>query len=745
MDPIIGDRVSSPLIKKPSFKTQMAAMLWYRFLLTLRDKKFFILGLIMPMVSIILSIVFNSILTFKPAPETLTIMTPLAAGSNISLIPVNGAESLISNLTLPFHTSIYLDENELNNDVLNGTIENLQGGFGFQDNNGSFDTSLFITNVYFNTTDLLPSLFHSFFQALYKDLTNETFTIQETYHTLSSGVTVNVFAMVTPIIVQYGYVFVIPYFAILIVIDREKALIGWVVLCIAKIDGFYNNAASIFHFLAYGVSAIPFGFLLQFIFTKEETANKWLYPMVSLITATPSVIISVGFPNSTPLAVEMILCVLPTFSLYNGFSYLVKGNNNIGWVIMIELLSGIFFFIALLVIEKLLKPSVSLIEDIEQRRELSGDEDVINERYRIQEISQSPKQSAYNIIVNGVFKQFKENIPVLSSTKEQKIKIKHAVDGIWFGVERGECFGLLGQNGAGKTTLLNIMTGVLTADEGVGYLKGFSIKDEKELAFASVGSCPQFDILFDSLTVAEHLKFYSWIKGIPLSDIPNQIDYFINKFAISEHKNKNSKDLSGGTKRKLSVACSLIGGPSVVFMDEPSTGLDPASRRDLWGLINDMKTGKSFILTTHSMEEAEFLCNRIGIMVSGRLRCIGTPLHLKHKYGSGYHLDIVPVDMSRTNDIVDFVRSQFPDARLVERMGGIISFELPVEKLSFGRIFQEFERKKEQVGIYDFSISQTSLEKVFLKFAIEQANEDEKENIKVLPPKKSLFNFFKNF
>jgi len=201
----------------------------------------------------------------------------------------------------------------------------------------------------------------------------------------------------------------------------------------------------------------------------------------------------------------------------------------------------------------------------------------------------------------------------------------------------------LGINGAGKTTTLSILSGEFPPTSGTGFIGGYDIRGDQSLIRRKIGYCPQFDALLELLTVEEHLYLYARIKGMGERSIPRVVRGIMSDMDLLDFANKAAGSLSGGNKRKLSVAIAMIGGPSIVFLDEPSTGMDPVARRFMWDVIANMSTkeGKcSVILTTHSMEEAEALCSRIGIMVAGRLRCLGSGQHLKARHGSGYEVDI---------------------------------------------------------------------------------------------------------
>ena len=190
-----------------------------------------------------------------------------------------------------------------------------------------------------------------------------------------------------------------------------------------------------------------------------------------------------------------------------------------------------------------------------------------------------------------------------------------AVKGISFGVEKGQIFGLLGPNGAGKSTTFNMITQLISRSGGEIELNGRSIDSENKFSiYKDCGVCPQFDSLWDLLTVREHLVIFGKIKGLTGRNLQENVDYFLNILHIKQHQNKRSSQLSGGNKRRLCVALASIGAPSMQFMDEPSTGLDPLARVYLWDTIKQTMAlrNSSIILTTHSMPEAESLCSKIG-------------------------------------------------------------------------------------------------------------------------------------
>merc|ERR1711916_266170 len=208
-------------------------------------------------------------------------------------------------------------------------------------------------------------------------------------------------------------------------------------------------------------------------------------------------------------------------------------------------------------------------------------------------------------------------------------------------VEKGTCMGLLGHNGAGKTTSLNMLIGLLAPTYGDITVNGISVRENLEAVRRQLGVCPQHDILWGELTPWQHLRLFARLRGLPKEYILGEIINRLKAVNLYDVRDRPVKTFSGGMKRRLTVAISLIGSPPVVLLDEPTTGLDPKSRTNVWELIQSMKGHCVIILTTHSMAEADALSDRIAIMADGKLRCVGNSLELKAKYGAGYNLTMV--------------------------------------------------------------------------------------------------------
>ena len=208
----------------------------------------------------------------------------------------------------------------------------------------------------------------------------------------------------------------------------------------------------------------------------------------------------------------------------------------------------------------------------------------------------------------------------------------HAVDDISFTVKRGEIFGFLGANGAGKTTAMHMLTGLNQPTSGTGTVAGFDIRTQHELIKRHIGYMSQRFSLYEDLTVAENIRLFAGIYGMRDDEIARKTDEVLERLQFSEHKNDLVASLPLGWKQKLAFTVSIFHEPSVVFLDEPTGGVDPATRRQFWELIYDAaQRGITVFVTTHYMDEAEY-CDRISIMVDGKIKAMGTPDQLKREF-----------------------------------------------------------------------------------------------------------------
>ncbi|KAF0687881.1 hypothetical protein As57867_020372, partial [Aphanomyces stellatus] len=269
---------------------------------------------------------------------------------------------------------------------------------------------------------------------------------------------------------------------------------------------------------------------------------------------------------------------------------------------------------------------------------------------------------------------------------------------------------LLGHNGAGKTTLISMLTGMIPASSGDATVNGLSLNGDLNEIRRSLGMCPQHDVLYTELTVQEHLMFYGKIKGYTGKALELEVEQKIVEVGLTEKRHVYSNELSGGMKRKLSLAIALLGDSKIVFLDEPTSGMDPYSRRSSWEIIMNNRYNRIVVLTTHFMDEADILGDRIAIMAEGELRCCGSSLFLKNRYGAGYNFSLVKTDHCNTPALIDFVQTHIgDDVKVLSNVGTEISFQLPLDcSHLFGKMFAELDLQLDMLGVLSYETDPTT-------------------------------------
>ncbi|KAJ3176137.1 hypothetical protein HDU87_005514 [Geranomyces variabilis] len=315
---------------------------------------------------------------------------------------------------------------------------------------------------------------------------------------------------------------------------------------------------------------------------------------------------------------------------------------------------------------------------------------------------------------------------------------KIAVKDLTLGVGLGECMVLLGPNGAGKTSTFSILAGDQDPSSGDCVVDGYSVIENLDGVQRSIGVTPQFDALVPNLTVREHLDMYARIKGVPSRQVPDAVRGLIEALDLVPHAHKRVQDLSGGNQRKVSLAIAVAGSPRALLLDEPTTSMDPVSKRFMWKVISRLSRQHAVLMTTHSMEEAEALASKVGIMTAGRLRCLGTTQHLRERFGHGYLINVRVKDWSGNADsalstvaagqqlaphvalenVLGFLQQTYTGAYVTEQHGHHARVLVPRESVTaLSQIFAQLEHRRDEFSIQEYTVSHVSLEEVFLAFA----------------------------
>ena len=516
---------------------------------------------------------------------------------------------------------------------------------------------------------------------------------------------------------------------------------------IAQIAFFNKNnyGIQILFYIAACHANIGWGFLLATFFKRSKTASIFMRAYLVLTSLFASNVLPDLIYASAPY--EPVLELIPSFGIFrvlqemgdygfravytggSGLTFKDLSNPDVGTGRVIGVFVAEFFFFMALAwyLERVIddstgvrrpwnflwakKSSIAQRTKPVQAAELAGGEDVMAEKARVEGFGPGDV-SRHNIIVNDLFKVF----PGPRRQDPEKVAVKS----LTMGVRDGEVLGLLGPNGAGKTTSIGMLTGFLEPTAGRAMVCGLDILTEMDNIYALMGVCPQHDLVWRDLSGRECLDFYAALKNIPPGE-PRKlaVDDALRSVNLLDVGDKACGSYSGGMRRRLSVAISMIGAPRVVYMDEPSTGLDPASRRSLWEVVKASKAGKSIILTTHSMQEAEILCDRIGIFIAGELYCIDTPRMISSRYG-GYV--VFTVTTSDAKDQIQMARelgeSMNPGTELTYHVAGTQRFKIPLTHLSLKSVFDKVDAAMNRgLKVLDWAVQHASLEDVFIDVA----------------------------
>uniref|UniRef100_A0A8C3AW17 ATP binding cassette subfamily A member 12 n=1 Tax=Cyclopterus lumpus TaxID=8103 RepID=A0A8C3AW17_CYCLU len=495
----------------------------------------------------------------------------------------------------------------------------------------------------------------------------------------------------------------------------------------------------------FGWSTFPWMYLLSGVFKDAEMAFITyvcinLFISVNTIMSTSILYFLGQISMHNPEFIQKIFknlsnafLIFPQFNFGNGLMELARKNMEVqllsgygidayqnpfstdalGWMFISSFIQGLVFFTLRLLLNRFLIRKVRNL--IWGRKTMplvtceGEDEDVAAERLRVS----SGAASTDILQVNQLTKVYR--------TLKKKV---HAVKGLSVGIPVGECFGLLGENGAGKTTTFKMLTGDISPTDGTAQTRDWDgrLVDIMECRNKgiNIGYCPQVDALDRLLTGKEHLDFYARIRGISKREIDGVVNYLLKRLELSYHRNIITDSYSCGTRRKLSTALALIGHPQILLLDEPSSGMDPRTKRHLWKTISEEVKGKcAVVLTSHSMEECEALCSRLAIMVKGQFRCLGSLQHIKNRFGSGFTVKMYLAEAScDAQAITDFMRDRFHSTYLKSQHSTMVEYHVPIAPGGLADIFDQLESNKNALQIKHFSVSQTTLDEVFINFAM---------------------------
>uniref|UniRef100_A0A8C3GIF0 ATP binding cassette subfamily A member 10 n=1 Tax=Cairina moschata TaxID=8855 RepID=A0A8C3GIF0_CAIMO len=289
--------------------------------------------------------------------------------------------------------------------------------------------------------------------------------------------------------------------------------------------------------------------------------------------------------------------------------------------------------------------------------------------------------------------------------------------GLSLNIYEGQITALLGHSGAGKTTLLNVLSGLTLPSEGSATIYDYKLSEigDREEIREMIGICPQFNVQFEVLTVKENLRTFAEIKGIKSREVEREVQTILELLDISNVQDTQAEKLSGGQKRKLSIGIAMLGSPQVLLLDEPTAGLDPLSRHQVWSLLKEQRAGRVILFSTQFMDEADILADRKAFISHGRLKCVGSSLFLKKKWGIGYHLRYLLHESCNVESVTSLVKQHIPNVIFSGHSQYELRYKLPLENVNkFPDLFRGLDSCSDW-GIINYGVSMTTLEDVFLR------------------------------
>ena len=494
---------------------------------------------------------------------------------------------------------------------------------------------------------------------------------------------------------------------------------------------FQINIALIFilNFILFALSLYLLSYFLYICISKSQNGSI----IIKLIYFTSTILGLLLINENLPLIFKFILALIPQINLilcsYSIQQLLFFENLSLKkiWILSNKIPYG--KYIIMYIFEIFLYSLLSIFITKYKQSGLNFFQFLISFCKKvIRKINQKIANKSEEEKIISFEKNFQDLSPFNLQRKEQKDCLSivnitkyfdslKAVDNFNIDLFGNEIFCLLGHNGAGKTTLVNMISGILVPSEGDIFYKGRSIVTNKDYLFENIGICEQDNIFFEYLTVREHLEYMYGIKKSKSNN--DEIKILVNKLGLEEKSNSLCSTLSGGQKRKLCIALALIGNSNIILLDEPTSGMDPISRKTLWEFLKNYQKDKIILVTTHYLEEAEYLGDRIGIMSDGQLICCGTSSFLKSKYPCGFNINLLVNSNIFTEEkkkkIIEEIKRYEPNLQIRIASKSVFSLNIQANNEHILNIFKFIEKSKVECGIEDYTVASTSLEDVFLK------------------------------
>jgi ATP-binding cassette subfamily A (ABC1) protein 3 len=499
------------------------------------------------------------------------------------------------------------------------------------------------------------------------------------------------------------------------------------------------------YFLEYGLAVLAFGFCMSTFFHRARIGSIAVAIIYICLYSISNFILSDDISSSMNDSSKIALCLLPPIAMIQGSTAIAKlelgkegltfsavdysiNNFQFSYALIMLAVDIVIYTILGLYLDSVV-PSPSgvrkplyffLTPEFWSSGKTASAKKAENERNTVL------------LYPNGQFERVGEELKAQESA-EDCLKIRHlnkffgqkqSVCDFSLNLYKGQIFALLGPNGAGKTTTISMLSGLLPPTSGEATISNIEVFKRMDVIRSMLGVCPQHDVLFDKLTPREHLEIFAAFKG--RASVEKEINEILDDIELNNCVNVIAEKLSGGQRRKLSIGMSFVGNSDIIFLDEPTSGIDINSRKGVWSMLKKYKQDKIIILTTHYMEEAEELGDRIGIMTHGTLKCVGTPLFLKTVYGAGYNLTVSCEDAPESklsgiqSKITDHLQKSTKEISVKKAKGKEIVYFLPNNQAKdLKELFTDLDKNLKTLNIQSYAIATNSLEEIFLQVASE--------------------------
>ena len=505
-------------------------------------------------------------------------------------------------------------------------------------------------------------------------------------------------------------------------------VISWAVLYLFNTGAYVENhwTATFFLNVFFGFENLAYCYFLSMFFSTLIDAQSIMFPVNNLFSVVPFFIVNLFLDNNVSTEAGIIISILPPFSIQRGLTVAAEKassspmdaketwTSSYTGLFAVQVGAGIVYLILAFVTLKI----QDHMKGKKMRESNEGDEN--NELNKDENVAEMERKVLNNEVEDEAV-VIKHLTRVFTNSNHEPFK---AVDNLSLYVKRGEMFGVLGANGAGKTTLMSMITGKINKSNGKIRVLGHDIKTPTDVQ-DYVSICPQFNNhLFPLLTPREHLVMYGRLKGLKGKDLDDMVNEYIDLMTVEEYADQKMCELSDGNQRKLAICLAFLGDHPIIFLDEPTASLDPISRMQVQNLVKLKSEGKTILLCTHLLAEAEALCDRICIMFSGKIEAFGTPQQLASQYGRKWKIELgLNEESEECREEVDkFVHKTFTNAELSSTKYATVTYTIPKDDISISDVFVILAENQGKHGYGYFTCSMCTLERVFIDLVAQYEN-----------------------